>query len=81
MINEAISRGIADPHRLGIVGDSQGGFLAAWGVTRPNNRFKACVISAGPTEWGSLAMSSDFPELEVSPLATPLLIQCFTCFL
>lgn len=65
MIDEAIAQKIADPNRLGIAGDSQGGFLAAWGCTRPGNRFKAGVICAGPTEWGTLSMTSDMPEMEV----------------
>lgn len=68
MIDEAIARGIADPDRLGIAGVSQGGFLAAWGCTRPDSRFKAGVVSAGPTEWGSLCMSDDMPDLTVSVL-------------
>ena len=66
MIDEAIAQKISDPGRIGIAGHSQGGFLAAWGVTRPNNRFKAGVISAGPTDWGCLSITTDWPDLEVS---------------
>ncbi|PPQ87670.1 hypothetical protein CVT25_011437 [Psilocybe cyanescens] len=64
MIEEGISRGIVDPNRIGIAGHSQGGFLSAWGVTRPNNKFKVGVISAGVTEWGMLAATSDMPDYE-----------------
>lgn len=66
MINEAISRKLADPGRLGIAGYSQGGFLSAWGSTRPNSPFKAGVIGAGPTDWGAMAMTTDMPDFEAS---------------
>ncbi|KAH9477819.1 putative peptidase YuxL [Psilocybe cubensis] len=66
MIQEGISRGIVDPNRIGIAGYSQGGFLSAWGVTRPNNNFKAGVIGAGVTEWGMLAATSDMPDVEAA---------------
>lgn len=65
MIQEGISQGIVDPNRIGIAGYSQGGFLSAWGVTRPNNKFKVGVIGAGVTEWGILAATSDMPDVEV----------------
>ena len=65
MIDEGISQGIVDPHRIGIAGYSQGGFLAALGCTRPNNQFKAGVVGAGVTDWGILAATSDLPDLEV----------------
>jgi dipeptidyl aminopeptidase/acylaminoacyl peptidase len=65
MIDEGISQGIVDPYRIGIAGYSQGGFLAAFGCTRPNNKFKAGVVGAGVTDWGILAATSDIPDLEV----------------
>jgi dipeptidyl aminopeptidase/acylaminoacyl peptidase len=40
-----ISRGIADPNRLGIGGWSYGGYMAAWAVTQ-TTRFKAAVSGA-----------------------------------
>ncbi|KAJ6630077.1 Alpha/Beta hydrolase protein [Mycena sp. CBHHK59/15] len=42
----------------------QGGFLSAWGCTRPNSVWKAGVIGAGPTDWGSLIICSDVPDME-----------------
>ena len=65
MLDEGISQGIVDPNRVGIGGYSQGGFLAAVGCTRPNNKFKAGVIGAGISDWGILAATSDLPDLEV----------------
>ncbi|KDQ56820.1 hypothetical protein JAAARDRAFT_70493 [Jaapia argillacea MUCL 33604] len=64
MLEEAIARGIADPNRLAIAGWSQGGFLTAWGVTRPNSTFKAGIVGAGPTDWGSMALQSDLPDFQ-----------------
>ena len=66
MIDEAVARRIADPERLAIAGGSLGGFLAAWGCTRPNSRFKAGVISKGPTDWGTLTITTDWPDSAVS---------------
>lgn len=65
MIEEGILQGIVDPERIGIAGYSQGGFLSALGVTRPNNKFKFGVIGAGVTDWGMLAATSDVPDFEV----------------
>ena len=51
-----ISRGIADPNRLGIGGWSYGGYMAAWAITQ-TQRFKAAVSGAGmsdlATEFGT----------------------------
>jgi dipeptidyl aminopeptidase/acylaminoacyl peptidase len=66
MLDEAIKRGYVDPEKVAIAGYSQGGFLSAWACTRPNSIWKAGVIGAAPTDWGSLILSSDLPDLEVS---------------
>lgn len=66
MVHAAIERGLADPTRLGICGWSQGGFMTAWGVGNTKNKFKAGVMGAGVSDWGSLAAESDMPEFEVS---------------
>jgi dipeptidyl aminopeptidase/acylaminoacyl peptidase len=50
-IDRLVADGIADPDRLGIGGDSHGGFMAAWAVTR-TGRFKAAVMDAGISDWG-----------------------------
>ncbi|KAJ7222329.1 alpha/beta-hydrolase, partial [Mycena pura] len=64
MLMAAIERGYADPEKVAIAGYSQGGFLAAWGITRPNAIWKAAVIGAAPTDWGSMIVSSDLPDIE-----------------
>jgi len=44
-----VSKGIADPERLGIGGWSYGGYMAAWAVTQ-STRFKASVSGAPMTD-------------------------------
>jgi dipeptidyl aminopeptidase/acylaminoacyl peptidase len=41
-----------DPHRLGIMGWSYGGFMAMWAVTQ-TQRFRAAVAGAGISNWQS----------------------------
>jgi poly(3-hydroxybutyrate) depolymerase len=67
MIDKAVAQKFADPGRLGIAGHNQCAFLAAWGCTRPNSRFKAGVICGGVSDWGALCLTSDIPDLEVGP--------------
>lgn len=66
MIDEGISRELVDPDKVALAGYSQGGFLTAWGCTRPNNTFKAGVVGAGVSDWGLLTVTSDLPDVEVS---------------
>ncbi|KAJ7054747.1 alpha/beta-hydrolase [Mycena amicta] len=82
MLDAAIARGLADPARVAIAGYSQGGFLSAWGITRPDARWKTACLGAAPTDWGSIAITSDLPDMEAhlggtapwSPL-TPAYLQ------
>lgn len=53
-----ISKGIADPNRLGIGGWSYGGFMTAWAVTH-TDRFKAAIMGAGISDLVSAATTSD----------------------
>ncbi|KAJ7456915.1 alpha/beta-hydrolase [Mycena latifolia] len=64
MLSEAVERGYTDRDKVAIAGYSQGGFLSAWGCTRPNATWRAGVIGAGPTDWGSLIICSDVPDVE-----------------
>ncbi|KAF7326666.1 Peptidase-S9 domain-containing protein [Mycena venus] len=66
MLEAAIKRGWVDREKVAIAGWSQGGFLSAWGCTRPNSIWKTAVIGAGPTDWGSMAICSDIPAAEES---------------
>ncbi|KAJ7630020.1 alpha/beta-hydrolase [Mycena polygramma] len=87
MLEAAIKRGYVDREKVAIAGWSQGGFLSAWGCMRLNSPWKAAVIGAGPTDWGSMAVGSDFPAavmdvaggapwLSRSPRQVPRYLQC-----
>ena len=47
-----VARGIADPARLGTMGISYGGFMAAWLITQ-DQRFAAAVATSPVTNWYS----------------------------
>ncbi len=51
-IDELVARKIADPDRLGIIGGSYGGYMAAWAITQ-TPRFKAAVAIAGMSDLAS----------------------------
>ncbi|MGB7283942.1 MAG: S9 family peptidase, partial [Candidatus Acidiferrum sp.] len=53
-----VSRGIADPERLGVGGWSYGGYMTAWIVTH-TDRFKAAVVGAGVTDLFTMATTTD----------------------
>ncbi|MCZ6600695.1 MAG: prolyl oligopeptidase family serine peptidase [Acidobacteria bacterium] len=58
-VDDLISRGLVDPERLGIVGWSNGGILAAELITR-SRRYKAASIGAADVEWISDWANVDF---------------------
>ena len=52
-VQAMLDRGIGDPDRLGVVGESYGGYLSAWTVTQ-TPRFRAAVMIFGISSWFSL---------------------------
>lgn len=58
-----ISRGIADPDRLGIGGWSYGGYMAAWAITQ-TQRFKAAVSGAGMSDLAMEFGTEDGPAYD-----------------
>jgi dipeptidyl aminopeptidase/acylaminoacyl peptidase len=58
-IDRLIAEGVADPDRLGIGGDSHGGFMAAWAIGQ-TDRFKAAIMVAGISDWGMLAATGEW---------------------
>jgi len=58
-----ISRGIADPNRLGIGGWSYGGYMTAWAITQ-TQRFKAAVSGAGMSDLATEFGTEDGPAYD-----------------
>lgn len=61
-VDTLIDKGWADPKRLGVMGWSYGGYLAAWAVTQ-TNRFKAASIGAAISNLISMAGTTDLYRL------------------
>lgn len=59
-VDHLVSKGIADPVRLGIMGWSYGGFMTSWVVTQ-TKRFKAASVGAGVTNLMSFTGTADIP--------------------
>jgi len=57
-VDTLISRGVADPNRLGVMGLSYGGFLSAWALTQ-TDRFRAAVVMSGVSDWLSFSQTSN----------------------
>jgi dipeptidyl aminopeptidase/acylaminoacyl peptidase len=58
-----ISRGIADPNRLGIGGWSYGGYMSEWAITQ-TQRFKAAVSGAGMSDLATEFGTEDGPAYD-----------------
>jgi dipeptidyl aminopeptidase/acylaminoacyl peptidase len=57
-IDSLVKWGLADGHRLGVLGHSYGGYLSAWAITQ-TDRFDAAVVSAGAVDLAALWAQSD----------------------
>jgi dipeptidyl aminopeptidase/acylaminoacyl peptidase len=64
-IDLLIAEGVADPDRLGIGGASYGGFMAAWAIGQ-TDRFKAAMMDAGISDWGTLLATSEFGTMDAA---------------
>ena len=64
-IDLLIAEGVADPDRLGIGGASYGGFMAAWAIGQ-TDRFKAAVMDAGISDWGTLLATNEFGTMDAA---------------
>jgi len=60
-IDAVIAQGIADPNRLGFMGWSYGGFMAAWAIGH-SDRFKAISVGAPVVDLLSFHGTSDIRE-------------------
>ncbi|MDF2578023.1 MAG: putative secreted peptidase [Chlamydiales bacterium] len=59
-VDYIIEQGIADQNRLGIMGWSYGGYMAAWAISQ-TRRFKAAAVGAGITNLMSFTNTTDTP--------------------
>ena len=64
-IDLLIAEGVADPGRLGIGGTSYGGFMAAWAIGQ-TGRFKAAMMDAGISDWGTLLATGEFGTMDAA---------------
>ncbi|CAN5496217.1 S9 family peptidase [soil metagenome] len=62
-IELCVSQGIADGGRVGIIGASHGGFMAAWAVTQ-TTRFRASVALACVSDYLSAHYTASIPALD-----------------
>jgi dipeptidyl aminopeptidase/acylaminoacyl peptidase len=60
-LDHLIAQGIADPHRLGVMGVSYGGFMASWLITQ-DSRFAAAVPIAPVTNQVTEHLISNIPH-------------------
>ncbi len=60
-VDAMITKGIADPDRLALIGWSYGGYMTAWGITQ-TTRFKAAMVGAGITNVWSMYGTNDIPN-------------------
>jgi dipeptidyl aminopeptidase/acylaminoacyl peptidase len=57
-IDHLIEQGLADPQRLGVMGHSYGGYMAAWLISQ-DQRFAAAILSAPMTNYISQHLLSN----------------------
>lgn len=57
-IDHLVEEGLADPQRLGVIGHSYGGYMAAWLISQ-DQRFAAAVLSAPMTNYISQHLLSN----------------------
>jgi len=60
-VDSLVRWGLADGQRLGVMGHSYGGHLAAWAITQ-TDRFDASIVSAGAVDYASFWAQSDIHQ-------------------
>ena len=63
-VRDLVERGIADARRIGITGNSYGGYMSAWVPSR-TNLFAASVSRSPVTEWVSQHFTSNLAEFDL----------------
>jgi dipeptidyl aminopeptidase/acylaminoacyl peptidase len=67
-VDAVIAMGLADPEKIGVIGGSYGGFMAAW-LPTIDTRFKAAVAISPVTDWYSEHFNSSLIDWVGSFLA------------
>jgi dipeptidyl aminopeptidase/acylaminoacyl peptidase len=62
-IDQLVADGVVDPERVGIVGQSYGGYLACW-MPVVSDLFKASVARSPCTDWRSFHLTTNIPEFD-----------------
>lgn len=62
-IEHLVAEGVADPERIGIVGQSYGGYLACW-MPVVSDVFQASVARSPCTDWRSFHLTTNIPEFD-----------------
>lgn len=62
-IDALVERGLADPHKIAVMGRSYGGYMAAWLVTQ-DARFRAAIPISPVTDWYSQHFTSNIPSFD-----------------
>ena len=62
-VDALAERGVVDAERVGIMGGSYGGFMAAWAITQ-TDRFKASIPMAAVTDWLSFHNTSNIARFD-----------------
>ncbi len=66
-VDSLISRGIADPNKLGSMGWSEGGYISAF-LTTHTDRFKAISVGAGISDWMTYYVNTDITPFTIQYL-------------
>jgi dipeptidyl aminopeptidase/acylaminoacyl peptidase len=59
-VDEVVTRGVADPEKLAVMGWSYGGYMTCWVVSQ-TTRFKAAMMGAGLSNLFSMYGTTDIP--------------------
>jgi dipeptidyl aminopeptidase/acylaminoacyl peptidase len=62
-IAHLVDTGVVDPDRVGIVGQSYGGYLACW-MPVVSDAFRAAVARSPCTDWRSFHLTTNIPEFD-----------------
>ena len=72
-IEYLVDRGLVDRRRVGIMGWSYGGFMAAWAVTQ-TTLFKAAIMGAGICDFHSFHAQTNIPDWDMRSLSSEVII-------